>query len=98
MTTIHFYIITAIKSLISIICGSIKMAVNGDSVLFLVDELTRSWRELADAAFYLGALYGAYKLTQALLSALRGVRTYFIPLGRAVSSDLSKRFGEWAGG
>ena len=73
-----------------------KMA-NGDSTLLLVEELfSGPWRDLMDAVFYLGAVYGAYKVTQVIAAAMKGFRTYFIPLGRAVNSDL-ERYGQWAG-
>ena len=69
---------------------------NGDSVLLLVDELLRPWRIL-DVAFYAGSLYGVYKLTTFAFKVIKGVRTYFIPAGRAANSDLSQTFGKWAG-
>ena len=69
---------------------------NGDNVLLLVDELLRPWRFL-DVAFYAGSLYGVYKLTGFVFKVIKGVRTYFIPAGRATNSDLNQKFGKWAG-
>ena len=69
---------------------------NGDNVLLLVDELLRPWRFL-DVAFYAGSLYGIYKLTAFVFKVIKGVRTYFIPAGRATNSDLGQKFGKWAG-
>ena len=69
---------------------------NGDSVLLLVDELFRPWRELLDTTFYLGTVYGVYKITQAIVAAVSGFKTYCLPLfGRSV--DLKEKYGPWAG-
>lgn len=72
---------------------------NGDGALFLVKEIFRPWEAILDAVFYLGASYGTYKISRALLSAVKGVHTYLVPVGRAMSNstDLSQRFGSWAG-
>ena len=69
---------------------------NGDSTLLLVEELfSGPWRDVMDAVFYFGAVYGAYKMAQVIVTAVKGFRTYFIPLGRAVNN--LERYGQWAG-
>lgn len=49
-----------------------------------------------DYLFYAGAVYGAGVVTRFALSALRGVRTYFVPFGRVSEEDLSVKYGKWA--
>ena len=53
--------------------------------------------KLVDAAFLTGVACATYKLSQTLISLVKGFRTYFVPFGRAVNCNLTKRFGEWAG-
>lgn len=74
------------------------MAVNGDSVLFLAQELFRPLNASLDYLFYAGALYGARHVLTFVGDCMRGLRTYFIPFGRCCRSDLAKEFGKWAGG
>lgn len=74
------------------------MAVNGDSVLFLAQELFRPLNASLDYLFYAGALYGARHVLSFVGDCMRGLRTYFIPFGRCCRSDLTKEFGKWAGG
>lgn len=71
---------------------------NGDSFSLLADELLRPLNAAADSLFVIGCAYGAKQLTDFLWLALKGVRTYFIPLGRRSRLDLVREFGQWAGG
>ena len=73
---------------------------NGDSVPLLLDEILRSygrWTSVLDYAFYVGVGYGIFKGLQLTYEILSGIRTYFVPIGRAVRRDLREQFGKWAG-
>ena len=67
-------------------------------VVVMADYARSLWGNFCDAAFLHGAAFAIYQSSQAILSLLKGFRTYFVPLGRAVNTDLVTRFGEWAGG
>ena len=53
--------------------------------------------KLVEGAFLTGVACATYKLSKMLISLLKGFRTYFFPFGRAINSNLTERFGTWAG-
>ena len=73
------------------------MAVNGDNVLLLAEELFRPLSATLDYLFYAGALYGARHVFGFVSDCVRGLRTFFVPFGRRCRLDLTKEFGKWAG-
>lgn len=70
---------------------------NGESVPRLVEEFFRPLNTVLDYAFAAGVAYGAKHLAGFVWQCWRGVRIYCIPFRRCISSDLSERFGKWAG-
>ena len=76
---------------------SVQSAKMGDGHVFqLVEEVLRPVQTAIDTLFYAGVLYGATRCAAFFKTAVKGVRTYFIPLGSYKRCDLSKRFGKWA--
>lgn len=67
---------------------------NGDSFSLLANELLRPLNAVAEGLFVTGCAYGAKQLADFLWLALKGVRTFFIPLGRR---SRLREFGQWAG-
>lgn len=65
-------------------------------VIELVGGILAPMDRLLDYIFYAGALYGARSVARLVLGACSGIRTYFIPYGRASDEDISKKYGKWA--
>ena len=65
-------------------------------VFKLVEELFRPVETALDTLFYAGVLYGGGRITVLLRDLIRGVRTFFLPLGNYNRSHLPKEFGKWA--
>ena len=70
---------------------------NGDRFSLLADEFLRPLNLAADCVFVAGFAYGSKQLAGFAWRALKGMRAYFVPLGRRSRRDLSKEFGQWAG-
>lgn len=66
------------------------------NIFELVQGVLGGMDKLLDYLFCAGALYGARKLASLIFGACRGVRTYYVPFGRASDEDLSSKYGKWA--
>ncbi len=66
------------------------------NVFRLVEGVLGPVEKALDYIFYAGLFYGAKNLSRVVYHAYRGIRTYFIPIGRDNRKDLSKKYGKWA--
>ena len=66
------------------------------NVFELVEGVMGSLDRFLDYFFYAGVLYGSRNLARVVYLTFRGIRTYFIPVGRAVDQDLGQKYGKWA--
>lgn len=66
------------------------------SIFELVSGVLGPLDRFLDYLFYAGVLYGSRNLARLAIQACKGVRTYFIPIGRAVDGDLCTKYGKWA--
>ena len=62
----------------------------------LLQDVLGGMDRFLDYLFYAGVLYGARNFTRLVFGACGGVRTYFVPFGRACDEDLSQKYGKWA--
>ncbi len=68
-----------------------------DGNLFeLVNGVLRPLDKVLDYLFYAGVLYGSRNFARLVIQTFRGIRTYFIPIGRAANENLSEKYGKWA--
>lgn len=65
-------------------------------VFELVQGVLGQVERILDYIFYAGVVYGASNVARLVYHACSGIRTYFIPFGRASSQDISKKYGKWA--
>lgn len=72
------------------------MAQADGNVFELVRGVMGGMDRILDYAFYAGVFYGARNFARLFFRTCSGVRTYFVPFGRACDEDMSKKYGKWA--
>lgn len=66
------------------------------SIFELVRGVLGPMDRFLDHVFYAGVIFGARSIARLVFLSCRGIRTYFIPFGRASNEDLGKKYGKWA--
>ena len=70
---------------------------DGDSFIFVLQDLTEQYGGVLDALYAMGVLYGIKNSLEWVIFGLDAARVYFLQPGSVANEDFPNHFGEWAG-